>query len=345
MMKRSWKLSVVFILLASLMLAGCGQGQDQKQGQGQGQEKNVSSPPKKEKLTIMLDWYPNAVHSFLYTAMKKGYFAAEGIDLQIQMPAETNDPLRMAAANKVDLAFTYQPEVVIARGEGVNVKSIAAVVRHPLNTVLVPAGSAIKTPKDLAGKKIGYPSIPLDEVIIDTMMKKDGADEKQMKMTDIGFDIIPAIATKRVDAVIGGYINHEQILLDKQGVPVRSIPLTKYGVPDYYELVIVTSDSTANEKKDLLRRFWKAAAKGQQEVAQNKAEGLTNLLENQKQEFPLEKDVEEKSLNILLPLMSDNESQFGSQSEQKWQEVINWLKEKKQVKGEVAAKDCFVTME
>lgn len=331
--------ALLVLLCTALLLAGCGGGTTTEPAKP---EDKAAKP--KEKLTVMLDWYPNAVHSFLYTAMKKGYFAEEGIELDIQMPAETNDPLRMAAANKIDLAFTYQPAVAIARSEGVQVKSIAAVVRHRLNVVLVPKNSMIKSPKDFAGKKIGYPSMPLDEIHIQTMMQKGGADFKQAKMTDIGFDIVAALATNRVDAVIGGYKNHEQILLEKKGFPVRAIDLADYGVPDSYELVIATSDKTAADKKDLLARFWKAASKGGDYVLNHKQEGLGYLLENEKKEFPLEKDVEEKSLDILLPLMNEQGQPFGSQSSERWTEVVEWLKKNKQVKPDIKPEDCFIAL-
>lgn len=68
------------------------------------------------KLTIMLDWYPNAVHSFLYAAEAEGYFAEKGLEVEIQMPADTNDALKLVAAGKVDLALSYQPQVLMARG-------------------------------------------------------------------------------------------------------------------------------------------------------------------------------------------------------------------------------------
>lgn len=299
---------------------------------------------KKDQVTIMLDWYPNAVHSFIYTALKKGYFTEEGIDLKIQMPAETNDPIRMAAANQVDLALTYQPQVALARGEGIPVKSIAAVVRHPLNTLLVPTNSPIQSPKDLVGKKVGYPSIPLNQAFMETMVAKDGGDPTKVNMQDIGFDIVPALAGKRVDAVYGGFTNHEEILFNKQGFKVRNISFTAYGVPDYYELVIVAGEETIKNKKDVLARFWKAAQKGQEDVKNNPADSLEILLENQSQEFPLEKDVEEQSLAVLLPLMMEKDVQFGSQAEENWNRVINWLKEKKQLTKDVKGKDCFVSL-
>lgn len=105
----------------------------------------------------MLDWYPNAVHSFLYAAEAEGYFAEEGLEVEIQMPADTNDALKLVAAGKVDLALSYQPQVLMARGEQIPVKSIAALVRHPLNHLMVAADSGITRPESCPASK---PDIP-----------------------------------------------------------------------------------------------------------------------------------------------------------------------------------------
>ena len=89
-----------------------------------------------EKVSIMLDWYPNAVHSFLYVAEEKGYFEEEGIELDIQFPANPTDPINLAAAGKVTMGITYQPDVIIAKSEqDIGVKSVGVLVRSPLNHV------------------------------------------------------------------------------------------------------------------------------------------------------------------------------------------------------------------
>lgn len=77
----------------------------------------------------MLDWYPNAVHSFIYAAIEKGYFKEEGVKVNIKFSNPT-DPLTLAAAGKVTVGLYYQPDVVMAKAnEQIPVKSIGAVVR------------------------------------------------------------------------------------------------------------------------------------------------------------------------------------------------------------------------
>ncbi|NGQ96234.1 ABC transporter substrate-binding protein [Brevibacillus sp. SYP-B805] len=299
------------------------------------QQTEPSKPSEPQELTIALDWYPNAVHSFLYAAEEQGYFKEENLKVTLQMPADANDPLKLAAAGKVDAAISYQPQIVQARAEGLPVVSIAALVRHPLNVIMARKDSGIHSPKDLAGKHIGYPAVPLDESMVRTMIKTNGGDDSGVAFTDIGFDIVPALTGKKVDAVVGGYINHEKLLLEKNGIAVEAFDPRQYGVPDYYELVLATSDDTLAKKKEALAAFMRAAAKGQEYVAKNKEKALDLLLAKQATEFPLDADVEKKSLDILLPLMDAGSEPFGSQSAASWQTLIDWMTKEKLITTEV----------
>ncbi|WP_251550832.1 ABC transporter substrate-binding protein [Neobacillus muris] len=329
-MKKGLFLIISFMLL---LLSACS---------GKAAEKKEGSSRKEEKVSIMLDWYPNAVHSFLYTAEEKGYFKDQGLDVNIQMPADTNDPLRLAAAGKIDLAISYQPEVLVARSEEIPVQSIAALVRHPLNQVMVSKESSIQSPKDLAGKTVGYPSIPLDEAIIGTMVESDGGDKQKVKMVDVGWDLIPALAANKTDALIGGYINHEKLLLEKEGYPIRTLNPSDYGVPDYYELVLVASEKRVKEKPEVFKKLMKALTKGQQYVSEHPEEGLEILMNHEEKSSPLEKDIETKSLEILLPLMDAKDKSFGWQDPETWENVAKWLKNKHVITKEVKAEDAFV---
>ncbi|MFK9090636.1 ABC transporter substrate-binding protein [Bacillus salipaludis] len=323
----------VLVSLLLLLVSACGK---------EAAEQTSGSAAKLQKVSLMLDWYPNAVHSFLFAAKEKGYFKEQGLDVDIQMPADTNDPLRLVAADKIDMAISYQPEVLVARGENIPVQSIAALVRHPLNQLMVAADSPIQSPKDLAGKTIGYPTIPLDEAIIQTMVESDGGDAKKVKMVDVGWDLIPAMATKRTDALMGGFINHEKLLLEKEDHPIRTLNPADYGVPDYYELVLVASEKGLKGKKDVYKKFIEAITKGQKYVADHPEEGLSLLMKHEDKTSPLEGDIESKSLEILLPLMDAKEKPFGYQDPETWEKVSEWLKATKMIKSGVKAGDAFI---
>ncbi|GIO08832.1 ABC transporter substrate-binding protein [Brevibacillus reuszeri] len=337
-MKRvnTWTKTIMALTLAT-GLAAC--------GNQAGTSSSPSTPEAKggepTELTIALDWYPNAVHSFLYAAEDQGFFKEENLKVNLQMPSDSNDPLKMAAAGKVDLAISYQPQVVQARSEGIPVVSVGALVRHPLNVIMTRKDSGIDTPQQLVGKNIGYPSIPLDESIVRTVVKQAGGDDSGLSFTDIGFDIVPALTAKKVDAVVGGYINHEQLILEKNGVAVNAFKPFEFGVPDYYELVLTTSDDTLGKKQQAIEALLRAIAKGQDYVKNNKEKALDLLLAKQAGEFPLEKDIETKSLDILIPLMDAGDKPFGYQTAESWQTLIDWMKSEKLITTDVKAEQVM----
>ncbi|WP_438349524.1 ABC transporter substrate-binding protein [Paenibacillus sp. FA6] len=333
------KVIPVLLALALFSLTACGNTSNSNQATDMPTAIVENKP---QKLSIMLDWYPNAVHSFLYTAQENGYFAEQGIELDIQMPADTNDALKLVAAGKVDLALSYQPQLLMARGENIPVKSIAAIVRHPLNHLMVPTNGTVQSPKDLAGLTVGYSSIPLYEAMVHTMIRNDGGDPEDVHLVDVGYDLIPAIATSSVDAIMGGFINHEQLILAKQGHAVVALNPTDYGVPDYYELVLVASEQGLKDKQELLAKFVTAIAQGQQYVQQHPEEALSILFEHEDQTSPLDKEIETKSLEILLPLMDAKEQAFGYQSPESWESVNQWLISNNLLPDTIKAEDAFI---
>ncbi|WNQ12850.1 ABC transporter substrate-binding protein [Paenibacillus aurantius] len=297
------------------------------------------------ELTVLLDWYPNAVHSFLFAAEEQGYFKEAGLKVNLQTPADTNDALKLLAADKADLAISYQMQVALSRAEGIPIVSVASIVRHPLNQVFASEKSGIKSAKDLAGHKVGYPSFPIDQDKVTTMVKADGGDPSKVQFIDVGYDLIPAMTTGKVDAIIGGYINHEKLLLEKEGIKLVALDPAKFGVPDYYELVLTASENGLKSKGDAIKAFWQAARKGQEYTAKNPDKALKTVLDKQNKEFELDPEIEKKSLQVLLPLMDNGKDKFGSQTEASWQSVIDWMKKNGSLKGDVKAADAFRNLE
>ena len=95
---KRWMSRMLLVVVATV-LAGC---------TGTNQTSKESAKKNPEEISIMLDWYPNAVHSAIYVAQEKGYFKDEGLNVKIEMPADTNDPLKLAATGKVDLALAIK---------------------------------------------------------------------------------------------------------------------------------------------------------------------------------------------------------------------------------------------
>nr|WP_246055236.1 ABC transporter substrate-binding protein [Pseudalkalibacillus caeni] len=337
------KLLVFITILALLALAACGNSETAGSNGTDGDPGNKGL----KEVSIMLDWYPNAVHSYLYVAQEKGYFEDEGVKVDIQFPANPTDPLNLAASGKVTLGLYYQPDVIIARAnEKVPVKSVASIVRSPLNHVVFMEDSPIQSPKDLEGKTVGYPGIPLNEALLQTMVENDGGDFSKVDMVDVGFELGSSIVSEKVDAVIGAYINHEVPVLKHKGYDTRYFNPVDYGVPAYNEIVLVTGDETWKKDKDAIQAFWRAAEKGYQFMKANPDEALNILLSNQDEaNFPLVEEVEQESIDILLPKMEEDGAEFGSQSKASWEEVRDWMYDAGLIKSSPEVDDMIVDIE
>ncbi|WP_186429832.1 ABC transporter substrate-binding protein [Clostridium sp. BSD9I1] len=331
------KLKYLSLLLAFLLLVmtGCSSKQS-----------NQNEANKLEEVDLVLDWYPNAVHSFIYAAIEKGYFKEEGLNVNIKFPSNPTDPLSLPAAGKATVGIYYQPDVIIARAnEKVPVKSIGSIVQSPLNVIIALKEKGINSPKDLSGRTIGFSGNPLNTEYVKTMVKEDGGDPNSVKVIDVGFELLSAMITKKVDATTGGLINHEVPVMKHEGHEINYFDPSKYGVPNYYELLFVTSDNTLKEKPETLKKFMKACKKGFNFTKENPDEALSILLKNQqKDNFPLIEAVEKESMNTLLPKMELKDSPFSTQDKKVWEDNMNWLYEKGMLKEKVKAEDFYVDL-
>ena len=296
------------------------------------------------EVSVVLDWYPNALHSFIYVAIENGYYTQEGLDVKIQFPSNANDALSLVAAGHAEFGLYYQQDVILARAnQNIPVKSVGAVVQSPLNIVLSLAEKNINSPNDLIDKKIGYAGTELSEAVIRSIMKHSGADYSDVTMIDVGFDLMSSMTTGNVDATIGCLVNHEVPQMREEGFDVNYFELYDYGVPSYYEGIFVVNDKTIEQDSELVAAFLRASQKGFDDVLSDPEEGLKILLENQNAEnFPLSESVERESTNMLLPVMQTESARFLSQSAEVWQNNIDWLydegliKEKPQVSDVMA---------
>ena len=192
------------ILLAvgcALALGACGTKQD------------VITSPATKPFTVMLDWFPNADHAALYAAIAGGDFRAVGLDVQPVVPSETAEPLKLLAAGKVDVAISYEPEVLLARDQGLKVVSIAALVQRPLTSLIALPEQHVNSVASLAGKTVGTAGIPYQAAMLHTILQHAKVEPSRVREANVGFNLVPAMLSGKVAATLGGYWNYEAIQL------------------------------------------------------------------------------------------------------------------------------------
>ncbi|NIL98674.1 MAG: ABC transporter substrate-binding protein, partial [Planctomycetales bacterium] len=123
-----------------------------------------------DKMTVLLDWFINPDHGPLIVAEELGYFAEQGLEVEIVAPADPADPPKLAAAGKAELAIGYQPQLHLQIHEGLPLKRVGTLVATPLNCLLVLDDSPIQSPGDLKGKKVGFSVAGVEEALLGAIM-------------------------------------------------------------------------------------------------------------------------------------------------------------------------------
>ena len=295
------------------------------------------------EVNVVLDWYPNAIHTFLYTAIERGYFAEEGLDVKIHFPANDNDALALVAAGKAEIGMYYQQDVIQAvANQGTGIKSIGAIVQSPLNVILSLKDKNITKPEDLVGKTIGYGGTVLSEALVKCMMENVGADASDVNMINVGFELMSSMTTGNVDATIGCLVNHEVPQLEEEGFDVNYFSVSGYGIPNYYEEVFLTNDDLLENEPEVVAGFLRAAKKGFDDFKADPDGCLAILMNNQNEEnFPLTQSVEEQSCATLIPLMETEDAAFLTQTDECWQENIDWMLENQLIDKAVDVSDVM----
>ncbi len=215
-----------------------------------------------EKISLLLDWFVNPDHAPIIIAEEMGYFTDQGLDVEIKTPANPNDPPKLVAAGKADLAVSYQQQLHVQVDQGLPIVRIATLVATPLNSLVVLADGDIHSIADLRGKTIGYSVGGFETVLLKVMLQQAGLKLSDVQLVNVNFSLTPSLLSKKVDAVIGAFRNFElnQMAIEKH--PGRAFYVEEYGIPAYDELILVANRNTVTRAK--LRKFVIALERGVQ---------------------------------------------------------------------------------
>ena len=283
------KFIVLFIL--SIFVIGCGN---------------------EKELSLALDWYPNSNHAGIYSAIDEGFFDEEGIKLSVYTPSDPTAIISSVASGRDDFGLSYHPDILQAQSAGLEIVSVLSISQHPLNSIMTLKKSSIKNPSDLRGKVVGYPGIPSNKAMLETVLSSQNININDVETVDVGFELVKALVSGSVDAIIGAYWTHESIVMELQGYEIEIMRLEEWGVPDYYELILITNKSFLEENKSDVEKVVNSFKKGYEFSIKNPQESITSLISIAGEEI-VEEDVERAGVELLIPMWQSNNLPFGHQ--------------------------------
>ena len=309
-MKRFTLLPVAIIL--ALAVSACG-------------TKSEDVTPVRDSVSVAMDWYPNPDHAGFLVAQEKGYFEDAGLDVSLDSPTDPSLPIKLVAAGKADLALSYEPEVLLAREQGLDVISVASIVDQPLTSMIWLKKSKIKSVRDLKGKTVSTAGIPYQDAYLKSILERAGLTENDVKKVGVGQGLLPSIVSGKAQATLGPFWNIEGVELKMSGLKPTINPVDKLGVPTYSEMVLVAKGSRIEEDPDPVRLFIAALARGTRDAVDQPNKATQTVLAAND---ALKPDVTAAQVRVTLPLLEQagaGQLPFGHQSTAKWQAFINWM--------------------
>src|SRR3954469_3241888 len=323
----------LMLIMAVFLIVGCSNGQPS--------EDETDANAKKEndlkKVTLVLDWTPNTNHTGLYVAKEQGYFAEEGLDVEIIMPGEAGAD-QLVASGKAEFGVSYQESITQARIQEVPIVSIAAVIQHNTSGFASPAEKNIVSPKDFAGKSYGGWGSPVEESVIASLMKQENANPDDVSIINMG-DTDFFTAVKRDVDFAWIYYGWTGVEAELRGEKINMIYLTDYSKNlDYYTPVLATNEDMIENNPETVKAFLKATSKGYQYSIDEPAKAADILIAAAPD---LDADLVKKSQEWLAPKYQDDAPRWGEQKLEVWENYANWMYENNLLEKQLNAKEAF----
>lgn len=192
-------------------------------------------------------------------AIDKGYYAAEGLTVNYMPGGPDVIPEGSLLSGKADIALTN----ILTTAKAVVEKKAPLVIigtqyqKSPAGVISL-ASTGIKSPKDLVGKTVACP--PLSRNVFDAMLRIAGLTQDQLRVVPYTFDPTPLIDGS-VDAVVDFVTQIPFLVEQKSGKKASYFLFWDFGLPLYVDLVVVTRDTLASKRGDLVK-FLRASRKG-----------------------------------------------------------------------------------
>jgi ABC-type nitrate/sulfonate/bicarbonate transport system substrate-binding protein len=321
-------LAIVFITV----LAGCNSDNEENNQSGNGEETEL------KPVSIVLDWTPNTNHTGLYVAQNQGFFEEQGLEVEILLPGEAGAN-QLVASGQADFGISYQESITEARVQDIPIVSIGAVIQHNTSGFAAPVDRGIQSPADFEGKTYGGWGAPVEEAVMDSLMKQENADVSKVENINMGnADFFTAVERGDIDfAWI--YYAWTGVEAELRDMDLDMVYLTDYSEKlDYYTPVISTNEKKIANDPETVKAFMTAVSQGYEYAIENPTEAADILIEAVPD---LDPELVKASQEWLSPKYQDDAEQWGIQTKEVWENYASWMYENGLLESELDVEKAF----
>ncbi len=276
-------------------------------------------PPSTAKDTVRfaLDWTPNTNHTGIYVAQQKGWYAAQGLDVQILPYSDANTPDTLVATGQADFGISFEESVVTDRVDKLPVLSVAAVLQTNTSALATLKSSGLDRPAKLVGKRYAGFGTTYEEPVIATMLKTDGATNPTFKLITANLSGYQALVANQAD-FLWIYQGWEGVQATLDKVELNTFLLKDFGVPDYYTPVIIANESYLAAHGDVARRFLATTRQGYEYGVINPTDAADLLVAGAPAGTFPDPALPRASQAYLAPFFKGDQPHWGVQKAEYW---------------------------
>lgn len=320
--KRTSFYLIVMVVLSLFMFTSCSANKPQN-----------SNKETNEKVRIVLDWTPNTNHTGLYVAQANGYFAEQGLEVEIMQPPE-DGAVALVGGGGAEFGVSFQDSLApnFASANSMPVTAVAALIQHNTSGIISLKEDGIDSPAKMAGHNYATWDMPIEKAIIKKIVEDDGGNFDEIEMVPSTVtDVITALQTD-IDTVWVFYA-WDGIATKVKGLDTNYLNFADYGKElDYYCPVLITNTEYAQENSETVKKALTAIKQGYEFAIENPEEAAQILLEAAPELNP---EIVVESQKWLADQYIADAEKWGYIDQDRWDSFYGWLFENKLVENEI----------
>lgn len=336
-MSRSFVRMGLVIAVCAGMFAACGGDDESESGGSQSNAASGTDEQKPASIKVMLDWVPSPQQAGIHWAEEHGLFEEQDLDVTIQAPPDVTAPAKFVATNRVDLSVYYQPDLMLAKAEGLPLKAVGVIMERPLASVAYQPGWPDPTVESLKGQKVASFSLPMNKAMADTIFGEAGFTRDDVQWQELGFNAAAALRSKKVAATVGGFWT------SNPEVPgAKYVPVDELGMPTYDEMIILANSERLESDADYesaVKRFLAAMNEGTQASLDDPV-ALYDLMKERTKTT----DILQEETDLAMEAMTPPDGRtLGCLNPPDWDAFTEWMVEHELLEQPIATEDVATT--